>query len=420
MRARASDLVKKEPARSISSLDALRTISMFYIILGHTANFTLEGYVANELTVLADAGKASWDMAGGAQFCVDTFFFISGMLTVYSLLRRAAKVGNHIPVLKFTLLRFLRLLPLVAVIVGFYANLTKYTTAGILWYRVAQLTDLCKTAWWSNLLFINNFYPTDYMHQCVPWAWFLAVDMQLFVVTLVILVLYLRWRKVGVAVTLSLIVFSVGLTWGLDVHYGLTMSGGGEKTQNVIYDKPYTRMATYMVGALVGFLLTAVKADRLRVHWLAAYGLLLTAATIICVICFSLYWNQQPPGFNVQESAMYFSVARVAWALCIAVIAVLCSTGQGGFFADFLTLQIWEPLGKLTFGAYLSHPIIIRTVYYGTDTFMEYTTPNFIFHYLSFLFSAYVVATILYVTVEAPAAHLLEALVKKSAAAPKK
>ena len=125
----------------------MRTISMFLIILGHTANFWLEGYASNELVMLEDTTKLSWSFVTVAQFCVDTFFFISGMLTVYSLLRRAAKVGNHIPVLKFTLLRYLRLLPLVAVVVGFYANLTKYTNHGTLWYRMGQLTDLCKTAW---------------------------------------------------------------------------------------------------------------------------------------------------------------------------------------------------------------------------------------------------------------------------------
>ena len=34
---------------------------------------------------------------------------------------------------------------------------------------------LCR---WQQLLYINNFYPTDYKKQCVPWAWYLADDMQ--------------------------------------------------------------------------------------------------------------------------------------------------------------------------------------------------------------------------------------------------
>lgn len=56
-------------------------------------------------------------------------------------------------------------------------------------------TSICEETWWSNLLYINNFYPADYKKQCVPWAWYLADDMQFFIVGMIILSLY-RLNKV--------------------------------------------------------------------------------------------------------------------------------------------------------------------------------------------------------------------------------
>ena len=35
-------------------------------------------------------------------------------------------------------------------------------------------TDLCDKYWWTNLLYINNFYPKNANDQCLGWGWYLA------------------------------------------------------------------------------------------------------------------------------------------------------------------------------------------------------------------------------------------------------
>lgn len=52
----------------------------------------------------------------------------------------------------------------------------------------------CRSAWWTNLLYINNFVPKVYTDQCVPWAWYLANDMQFFVIGMLILALYRKTK----------------------------------------------------------------------------------------------------------------------------------------------------------------------------------------------------------------------------------
>lgn len=408
-----ANLVAKEPTRSIATLDAMRTISMFYIVLGHTADFMLppKNYYQNMGLVFEKVTDFRWMALVGAQSCVDTFFFISGLLTAYSLLRRAVK-GGGIPILKFTLLRYLRLVPLVAVVVGFYASLVRYSGNGTMWYKMVADSENCQDTWWSNLLFINNFYPSEFDDQCIPWAWYLAVDMQLFVVGLVLLVLYLRHRLAGVAVTSFLVVLGIVLMFVVDQKEGITLAPN-ESQQNALYDKPYTRMPAYMLGLLFGYLMTDVSHHHLHVPPIVAHVILLVSTAAIVIMCYSMYWATRA-SLGVTATGAYYAFLRVCWSLCIGAIVLLCSTGQGMIWADFLTLRMWEPLGKLTFGAYLVHPIVIRMRYHSTDVTNYHTTFNFAMDYCGFLLISYVAATVLYVLVEVPSANLIAKLIRKA------
>jgi hypothetical protein len=48
-------------------------------------------------------------------------------------------------------------------------------------------TNHCREYWWTNLLNVNNFYPADFHATCMSWTWYLANDMQFYVVALIIM-----------------------------------------------------------------------------------------------------------------------------------------------------------------------------------------------------------------------------------------
>ncbi|XP_054165755.1 arylsulfatase B-like [Oppia nitens] len=55
-------------------------------------------------------------------------------------------------------------------------------TTGPLWHRyVKQSVQSCHQNFWTNLLYINNLYDADNM--CLSHTWYLAVDMQLFLIS---------------------------------------------------------------------------------------------------------------------------------------------------------------------------------------------------------------------------------------------
>ena len=120
-------------------------------------------------------------MISNAFFSVDTFFFLSGFLVTYGMLKKLDALGidsvssffRRFPLGKMYLLRWLRLTPLYMIVLGFYTWLMPYLYEGPNFRRLTSgAIDSCKANWWANLLYINNFYPVDFAQdQCMGWTW---------------------------------------------------------------------------------------------------------------------------------------------------------------------------------------------------------------------------------------------------------
>jgi peptidoglycan/LPS O-acetylase OafA/YrhL len=53
------------------------------------------------------------------------------------------------------------------------------------------------------------------------------------------------------------------------------------------------------------------------------------------------------------------SLSNAGWAVCVAFVIWLTAYGRGSLVEYLLGSHVWEPLARLTFGAYLVHPLII-------------------------------------------------------------
>jgi len=52
-------------------------------------------------------------------------------------------------------------------------------------WMIENIEENCKSYWWRNVLFIQNFFPLQDM--CMSWSWFVSSEMQLFIVASVLL-----------------------------------------------------------------------------------------------------------------------------------------------------------------------------------------------------------------------------------------
>jgi peptidoglycan/LPS O-acetylase OafA/YrhL len=105
-----------------------------------------------------------------ATLSVDTFFFISGLLTVYTFWRRMRRSGEEdpkIPWLSSTVVRYFRLTPAYAAVIAL-ALIFPLLSSGPLWHETADaVADPCYETWWANLLYVNNFVNTEKLVRIV-------------------------------------------------------------------------------------------------------------------------------------------------------------------------------------------------------------------------------------------------------------
>jgi len=419
------ELCGRSPQRNLACLGALRALSMFWIILGHTVLFQytpVVGLVDAMTTVPSLLVSFYGQFLMNGNFAVDTFFFLSGLLTAYVYIQKAQK-GSRMPtVLEAIVLRWLRLTPLYALIVGFYACLAKYLGSGPLWYRFVAEIDNCKY-WWTHLLYINNFYPSDFHQQCLPWAWYLALDMQFFIIGTLLLKLYMAriffvLRTAGLFFTILLLLVSTGAGWIVADTSRLDLLSG-DKLQNMMYDKPWVRAPAYAIGFLFAYLVSndSWKNRLLALPRLANVLLLVIAlGGFVASICVPHNFNYDAADENWSKgtTAAYLALSRPLWTASVALLVLVCFNGHGGFINKLLTARLWEPLGKLTFAAYLIHPMLMRIFYYQRVQLIYFSTQEHLLAYTSFLALAYGIAVFLYFTVEAPFGALVMKLKRQS------
>lgn len=103
-----------------------------------------------------------------ATLSTDTFLLLSGALLAISFLRKAPSGAfgasgapappSRFNPLPFYLHRYLRLTPVYAVVLWFYASLLARLGSGPMWDRlVGTEAANCVDNWWTNLAYVNNF-----------------------------------------------------------------------------------------------------------------------------------------------------------------------------------------------------------------------------------------------------------------------
>ena len=146
------------------------------------------------------------------------------------------------------------------------------------------------------------------------------------------------------------------------------------------YSKPYTRVPAHLVGMAFGFLNERWISDESRRPRVTAPALrsTLAAAAVGLLACvfgpLSDYTNAEswPPWLN----GAFLTLCRPVWAAGLGVVATACALGRAPRIDAFLAAPAWTPLARLTFGAYLMHPVVIKW-FAGTATASYHFSPHY-------------------------------------------
>ncbi|GBN02282.1 hypothetical protein AVEN_263055-2 [Araneus ventricosus] len=218
------------------------------------------------------------------------------------------------------------------IVLGFNTTLFAYTGSGILWPTYVT-NPVCQKDWWWHLLYINNF--EESAQECLGWCWSLAADMQFYIISPLFMVPLIRFCEYF----------------------------------DVVYSKPYARINPYLVAILLAYYLhkksfnTGTRRNNAVSLWCG------WIATAICMwhCFFSLYKEEE----ILVVTAVYNGTKHLLFSFSLAWVIYLCLTGQSEFLNKCLSWKYFLPLSRLSYCAFLIHPIIMIRLHLEAQDMMD-------------------------------------------------
>lgn len=102
-------------------------------------------------------------------------FFALGFVNTFSLIhnRPEGESMGALDAIKFVFKKLVKLTPFNLFVVGFALCVGPNMGGGPYWDLYTKTMKPCETLWWTNLVFVNNFYPSNFDDKCMGWTWFL-------------------------------------------------------------------------------------------------------------------------------------------------------------------------------------------------------------------------------------------------------
>ncbi|GIY54443.1 nose resistant to fluoxetine protein 6 [Caerostris darwini] len=404
----------------IRAIHGLKFLSMALIILGHTFSFATQYLYFLNPGSMQQAPKdfLSQFLANGT-LAVDTFYLISGILVAFVTLKGLEKLNGKLPIIYFYFHRYFRLTPLFMAVVMFCAFLLQYVSTGPNWLHSIEMYDKwCRQNGWINALYLHNFFYTETM--CLSHTWYLATDMQMYLVTPLILIpLYksIRYGLISMGTFLFATIITTAVITAVN-HYpaipyisNIVPSDVVNAYYKNVYIKPYCRIGPYIIGIAVGYFLLnnkelVLKKKIVALLWCLSIGLGLTVIYLM--------WpaNQGILPSNA-EAASYSALARTVWAICLGWLMIACFYGYGGFVNSILSWSPFVPLSRLTYCAYLIHPVVMNVYYGSTESAVMFSRSFILYTFLGNICITFILSTFLSMLFESPFVNLEKAILSK-------
>ncbi|XP_039294748.1 O-acyltransferase like protein-like [Nilaparvata lugens] len=351
---------KKDPNKPLASLRGLRFLCVLWIVYSHNYACVAFQPTLNWIHIYNMMESLSGAIFLNGKCAVDLFLVMSGLLLCYIFLDMMES-GKKFNLWLFYLHRIVRILPMYAVVV--FLGLTFYPryASGPQWnHLIKRHEQNCRDHWWTNMLFINNYVHTD--RQCNPQTWYLAVDMQLYLLSPLILFPVYKsriFRRVGLpSLVLISIIISFLISYSHQIPAGSIIARDLQtmESYSTEYITTHTRFGSWVIGIGLGYLLYQAKNTKIKLSKLTVACCWLFSAVVCTTILFGItYFNQPEREYNRVQSAIYTSLHSTLWSLATGWMIFACETGYADTLKNVLTCRFLQPLGNLSFAIYLLH-----------------------------------------------------------------
>jgi len=427
---------------SMNFLDGIRVWSMTWVILGHSFLFYMPPYglASNFMTFQGTRSDYEYLVQDFylifiqyAFYAVDTFFFLSGLLATLSMYRSIKKLGNR-PLLYIPmsyLSRFLRLAPMMM-----FVTAIQWTLADQLPYGYHTLSrsfnhQFCGDNWYKILFFYANLTLTKTDSEglyCMGHLWYIQCDMQMFLLLPFLLWMFTRDRVIGLIASVIPVVVSVGIRLFYAFYYGFVANAivadpdhevkhdGNQNNQS--YFQPWTRMSVYFIAVALAMIMIMIDEMKSRKFVLSAcqyWACMVAAAFILLSLVVWPYQDVEDlpdDRWNDLSNQFYYALGRPAWGVGLALLTFGWKymdedtenngNGQKSMVKAFLSLEVWQPLGKLTYVMYLIHLIVFSWWVGDAETVNYYSEWNELLLIIGIWIIVMTIGVVLWFVIEKP------------------
>ncbi|XP_061502943.1 nose resistant to fluoxetine protein 6 [Anopheles gambiae] len=363
-------------SRSIRYIHAVRFMIFMMINMGHNI---LYAQPRTAMTIERKFSEVDSMIVANGSHIVTTFFVISALMLVLSLVTKLEQTGRKIGFLEIIMIsiaRYVRLTPVYAFIMFLEATWLVRYLDGPLWRKGFETgRTYCRKHWWVNLLYINNYYATD--EPCMQHTWYLAADFHMFVYGLVVCAVVLRFPKYRTYILSFLLLVCTMVAavvvyvneyeavtvlppeplrffyWYWDMYHGT-------------YLPTHMYLVNYTAAIMGSFYMLHLQSKNFKTPkmfsllWLL--GVLAIPGTFVAG--YFIYSNL----FDTPSvwMALVFPLGRIFYTALMFLLTIGFIFRASKPVLRLLNIHFFGILGRLTYCAYLCHFFITRATSFGT------------------------------------------------------
>ncbi|KAG8198741.1 hypothetical protein JTE90_023506 [Oedothorax gibbosus] len=126
------------------------------------------------------------------------------------------------------------------------------------------------------------------------------------------------------------------------------------------------------------------------------------SALLLYYILFGPYHEN----LSLVDACFYNSISRILFACGVAWAIYNCVTGQAGLINSILSFKLFIPLSRLTYCAYLVHPMILTGYFGSLKVLFNFSHMTLVLMFLGFLLLSYSAALVTSLLFESPVIRL--------------
>ncbi|CAF4876753.1 unnamed protein product [Pieris macdunnoughi] len=314
----------------LKCLDGLRTILLIAILIVH-ASITSLVKVSNTSVVEKIFDFTPVHFLFNLPLTMCCFFFISSFVLAYNLQTSDDNNETWTCIGKRILKRWCRLTPAYAVALLFIMTWYRHQGDGPFWMNIYKdRIEPCRSIGWYNMLYVNNFVDGS---VCMLQGWYLAAEMQLHLLGLVVCIFFKGLPRIRVLIVLFIIGLLIPgvLTYIYDLDMQLTPSAElfrqyflPDPTFRHVYRHSFTNIACYVMGLAMGLLTYKLQRTNFDIQnykkWIPLYYLAILLNTGIMYSASINY--QERPRLSITTRVIMSAVMKPLLTASTSVLAL--------------------------------------------------------------------------------------------------